>query len=679
MSKFYKTDLETNHYETTTGSAYGWNDPRIQSNQDVDQPTPVCSNDTVESATLEDPQQKITNEESQQASILNGFGTDQNQNGSLEITQKMEADVLKIQPASQHNMNNEIGGETTYGHRTFSTTVLQTNVPQPVTNGKVLTHQEAALNDLGANINDTINASGQDLQRDMQSLNLADDRPSNPNAIRISRITQELAQKLADNVDEQVAVFFHQFNTNHDGFNGEDVTVHDDKWKNSAFLRTVFSTRNTLFNSKGSFIKWDIIKQSLLDLVRHCTKGAFPENVDILMENALSRYDADVQSKTDFMTLTHPDIKLCLPSTIPIIVQHALKLPALLATPIPFLKAHENKTIYMTKRLVASLLANAFFCTLPPEKDEMPDINFHRIFNTAARGNGKAEKLKCILNYFQQIGPPGRNPEKDDQIISFERRVIHDRKDWARSTKNLTNVNIEPIKRIEEAHGCLQVDFANKRVGGAILNEGAVMEEIMFATCPDLIISRLFTEPLKDEEVLVINGAEQYSNYEGYCGNFHYAGPTKGPKYRVENLGRICTQIVVMDALKFKQYEMETQFEQRNIDRELHKAYVGFLIPIGGLNIPIATGNWGCGVFNGDVEIKFLIQWMAASEAGRTLMIYHTIGDAMQAQEIKSIEEFLTKKNINIGELYNAMVGYQKRMSRYPSLFVYLKNEFGNK
>ena len=28
----------------------------------------------------------------------------------------------------------------------------------------------------------------------------------------------------------------------------------------------------------------------------------------------------------------------------------------------------------------------------------------------------------------------------------------------------------------------------------------------------------------------------------------------------------------------------------------------------------IATGNWGCGAFGGDVELKSLLQWIAASQ-----------------------------------------------------------------
>ena len=37
-------------------------------------------------------------------------------------------------------------------------------------------------------------------------------------------------------------------------------------------------------------------------------------------------------------------------------------------------------------------------------------------------------------------------------------------------------------------------------------------------------------------------------------------------------------------------------------------------------DMPIVTGRWGCGAFGGDDELKFLIQWVAASEANREMV-----------------------------------------------------------
>lgn len=52
----------------------------------------------------------------------------------------------------------------------------------------------------------------------------------------------------------------------------------------------------------------------------------------------------------------------------------------------------------------------------------------------------------------------------------------------------------------------LQVDFANQFVGGGVTSSGLVQEEIRFLINPELIVSRLFTEALDDNECLIITG-----------------------------------------------------------------------------------------------------------------------------------------------------------------------------
>jgi poly(ADP-ribose) glycohydrolase len=45
-----------------------------------------------------------------------------------------------------------------------------------------------------------------------------------------------------------------------------------------------------------------------------------------------------------------------------------------------------------------------------------------------------------------------------------------------------------------------------RMVGGGVLGTGCVQEEIRFVICPELIVSRLFTECLADNEALIISG-----------------------------------------------------------------------------------------------------------------------------------------------------------------------------
>lgn len=60
--------------------------------------------------------------------------------------------------------------------------------------------------------------------------------------------------------------------------------------------------------------------------------------------------------------------------------------------------------------------------------------------------------------------------------------------------------------RPEPVHVHPQVDFAAKVVGGGVLDSGLVQEEILFLLHPELIVSRLFTQELADNECLIVKG-----------------------------------------------------------------------------------------------------------------------------------------------------------------------------
>ena len=63
--------------------------------------------------------------------------------------------------------------------------------------------------------------------------------------------------------------------------------------------------------------------------------------------------------------------------------------------------------------------------------------------------------------------------------------------------------------------------------------------------------------------------------------------------------------VVAIDALYFS--DPIQQYDVSRIDRELNKAFTGFsaLPDITAMaHLGIATGNWGCGAFRGDPELK---------------------------------------------------------------------------
>lgn len=78
--------------------------------------------------------------------------------------------------------------------------------------------------------------------------------------------------------------------------------------------------------------------------------------------------------------------------------------------------------------------------------------------------------------------------------------------------------------KIEDCKGALQLDFANKYIGGGVLNSGCVQEEIRFVICPELLVSLLFMERMRENECIIIRGCERFNDYTGYAGSFSWNG-----------------------------------------------------------------------------------------------------------------------------------------------------------
>ena len=165
---------------------------------------------------------------------------------------------------------------------------------------------------------------------------------------------------------------------------------------------------------------------------------------------------------------------------------------------------------------------------------------------------------------------------------------------------------------MEDQNGpVLEVDFANKVIGGGILGSGAVQEEIRMAIAPEMIAARLFTVPLKDDEVLFITGAKIFSRTSGYSDTLQFEGHYIDMEKKRE--------VVAMDATDYKDHRQ--QFKKEEIEREINKAFCAFHSE-SGAKTKIATGHWGCGVFGGDKELKAILQLLAASEVSVFIYSY---------------------------------------------------------
>jgi len=366
------------------------------------------------------------------------------------------------------------------------------------------------------------------------------------------------------------------------------------------------------------------------------------------------------------------------------------------------------------------------------------------------------EKIKCILIYFETMRrrvegaeegtivtfqaasngsngttmtPQVRTLSAADRIhlkrilsgiVTFHRRVLHLKRQDVESRMisssspsastriplSSSHLDLRSTSTIEDTgYGTLQVDFANRFLGGGVLTRGAVQEEIRLTICTESLIGLMFCEMMEENEAIIIIGAERFTDYDGYSSTFrcigrHYDATPVDPL-----LNRLQTALIAIDAIPFR--SSSQQFERWTILREVLKAMAGFGVeervlgvrradseeekkataiverhpnattyicnadpspaartsnsssssssPSSSSHSPsipgvtdvsysfnvVSTGLWGCGAFHGEVTLKFLIQLLACA-LNRRSMRFFTFQDPKAANLADLIQQLRT-------------------------------------
>ncbi|KAK3148787.1 hypothetical protein QOZ80_3AG0208670 [Eleusine coracana subsp. coracana] len=381
----------------------------------------------------------------------------------------------------------------------------------------------------------------------------------------------------------------------------------------------------------------------------------------------------------------------------PSLARLLLRLPALLEdhyakaadgeSGLRILGSQDAGVVLLSQELTAALLACALFCLFPTAdrgEASLPRINFDGLFSalTHKPRQSQEQKVRCLLHYFERV-----TDSTPTGFVSFERKVLPHHLDsdmWMKSSAPLCQFRVFSSGFIEdEEQEALEVDFANKRLGGGALFRGCVQEEIRFMINPELIVGMLFMASMEDNEAIEIMGAERFSQYMGYGSTFRFVGDYLDAR-PFDSMRRRRTRILAIDALARPAL---SQYESSGLLREVNKAFCGFMDPSkqqlyvklfqnqdsnnkdncsstsSSEYIGVSTGNWGCGAFGGDPEIKSMVQWIAASQALRPFVNYYTF-EAASLGKLEEVIQWVLHHGWTVGELWHMLVEYSSQKLR---------------
>lgn len=335
----------------------------------------------------------------------------------------------------------------------------------------------------------------------------------------------------------------------------------------------------------------------------------------------------------------------CFARIVPGLFAHAR---ALVETTNPSLALHQSGSparTSLSRADGAGWLAHLLLGTLTAPNDDHPTLDTSQLFDAVVPS--QQAKLRCLLGFFGAVGSGALLGQ-----LVVDRRVLPacSSDEWLADTSPLQPMIVDERGLIEDIPGHVEVDFANRYLGGGVLGYGCVQEEIRFAVAPELLVAMIISPRMRDDEAIVMHGSERFSRTRGYATTLEYAGRFVDPIPRAPD-GSPTTSIVAIDAVDYGRRDPRPQFEEAAMLRELGKARVGF--GCDPRQSPIATGNWGCGAFGGDLPLKAVLQWIAASSERRALQ-YCTFGDV----RLGPLDAFVTRalpRIATVGELWRRL------------------------
>ena len=279
-----------------------------------------------------------------------------------------------------------------------------------------------------------------------------------------------------------------------------------DQW-NGDYVRMPFSGQSKYPVGDKVTSRWSLVKKALSQELL-CVED---------LEEAILSYNPRFKKSWSFRLLkaffieeaTLEERVTFFDETLPNMQEICLSAEKYFPEPPRLLKKRSNREIYLSQHQASILMIMAFFCLYPRRNSSRADaeygaynfINFNKLFGLPTSNHSNFEKLRTLLNYFHRVS---KSPPTG--VVSFHRVEADFMPLWDMEEKKLTRVKFDDDGLIDqEGSKYIEMDFANKYIGGGVLGHGLVQEEIRFIVAPEFIVTLLLTEELSDDECLGIS------------------------------------------------------------------------------------------------------------------------------------------------------------------------------
>lgn len=354
-------------------------------------------------------------------------------------------------------------------------------------------------------------------------------------------------------------------------------------------------------------------------------------------------------------------------------------------TSIEFLRPYRHTSISYSRKQCSGMLFGMIMGSYSNLKGSHGHrLWIHDILHGTRNTDAIAAKLSCFFSYWVSFYRLKMTYAADFQTmmaqkVTFEIKSAHPNvMELLKKHKDTPIIHVDYSRgkdMSDETKGNLFVDFANKDIGGGVLSNGSVQEEIEFSRRPECLISILVSPTMTNDDVIFLSNTVTTSETKGYADKFRFENAI-APNIMMQQKHKN-HNIVAMDATSFKKYPpwSDDVLKQRylspdHVKRDFLKCYIAFLGPqsLTAKPLHIVTGPWGTGDFSGTTntslkdELRKIKQAIQVAAATIAYTVRQTSGNSLTYYDAKRIDDvhnnvkslFQNVLRINIDEMSTA-------------------------